>query len=353
MNKSKALIGALCIAMMFFSSGCGTQKTQNDKRPLVKTIVIGEEKSGSEAGFSGIVHGGYESALAFPVGGRIVEKFVSSGQHVVAGQPLFRIDSRDAEEMLNVAQGKFSAAQAQYNLAKTTLARFEKLHDIDAISDMAMDQTRSQFELAKAQLDQASAAVGRAENNLNFTLLTADRDGVVGNTLFEVGQVAGPGMPVAIVVDDSTKEVNISFTEKQYGKYKVGMPCNVTFWALPNVKVHGIIKEVAGAPNTQTGTYDAKVSLEDAPQNVVIGMTAQVSFDSETKDKIVVPLTAIDGKTGKNQVWIVENNKVRPITVEIGNYTSDGVEIVSGIKKGDRIVTAGIKQLIDGEEVRL
>lgn len=353
MNRNKAIVGALCVALMFFSSGCGTEKKQIDKKPLVKTMVIGEEKNGSDSSFSGIVHGGYESALAFPVGGRIVEKYVSAGEHVSAGQPLFRIDSRDAEEMLNVAQGKFSAAQAQYNLAKTTLARFEKLHSIDAISDMAMDQTRSQFELAKAQLDQAQAAVGRATNNLSFTMLTSDRDGVVGTTLFEVGQVAGPGMPVAIVVDDSTKEVNISFTEKQYAKYKVGMPCSVTFWALPDVVVHGVIKEIAATPNPQTGTYDAKISLQDAPQNVVIGMTAQVSFDGEGADKIVVPLTAVDGKTGENKVWVVVGGKVRPVIVKVGKYTSDGVEIVSGIKKGDCIVTAGIKQLTEGEEVRL
>ena len=282
-----------------------------------------------------------------------MEKYVSSGQHVTAGQPLFRIDSKDAEETANAAEGKLAAAKAQYNLAKTTLARFQKLHDIDAISDMAMDQTQSQFELAQAQLDQAQAMVGRAENNLNLTVLTADRSGVIGNTLFEVGQVAGPGMPVAIIVDDSTKEVNISLTEKQYSKYSVGMSCTVTFWALPDVVVHGVIKEIAGTPNPSTGTYDAKISLTDAPENVVIGMTAQVSFGDTDMNKIIVPLTAIDGKDGKNKVWIVDNNKVRPVIVEVGKYTSDGIEIISGIKKGDRIVTAGIKQLTDGEEVRL
>lgn len=353
MNKNKVVIGALCVALLLFSSGCGTQKSQTDKKPLVKTMVIGEGQKGSDTSFSGTVHGGYESALAFPVGGRIVEKYVSSGQHVTAGQPLFRIDSKDAEETANAAEGKLAAAKAQYNLAKTTLARFQKLHDIDAISDMAMDQTRSQFELAQAQLDQAQAMVGRAENNLNLTVLTADRSGVIGNTLFEVGQVAGPGMPVAIIVDDSTKEVNISLTEKQYSKYSVGMSCTVTFWALPDVVVHGVIKEIAGTPNPSTGTYDAKISLTDAPENVVIGMTAQVSFGDTDMNKIIVPLTAIDGKDGKNKVWIVDNNKVRPVIVEVGKYTSDGIEIISGIKKGDRIVTAGIKQLTDGEEVRL
>ena len=176
---------------------------------------------------------------------------------------------------------------------------------------------------------------------------------MIGNTLFEVGQVAGPGMPVAIMVDDSTKEVNISLTEKQYSKYSVGMPCTVTFWALPDVVVHGVIKEIAGTPNPSTGTYDAKISLTDAPENVVIGMTAQVSFGDTDMNKIIVPLTALDGKDGKNKVWIVDNNKVRSVIVEVGKYTSDGIEIISGIKKGDRIVTAGIKQLTDGEEVRL
>lgn len=92
------------------------------------------------------------------------------------------------------------------------------------------------------------------ENNLGFTSLTADRDGVVGSTLYEVGQVVGAGTPVVLIVDDTKKDVHISFTEKQYGKYSVGLPCTVTFWAFPDLQLKGTVREVAAAPIQSTGT---------------------------------------------------------------------------------------------------
>lgn len=99
-----------------------------------------------------------------------------------------------------------------------------------------MDQTRNSYDLALTQYRSAEAALSRAENNLGFTTLVADRDGIVGTTLYEVGQVVAAGTPVVTIIDYSKLDVYISLTEKQYGLYSVGMPCEVTFWALPGSK---------------------------------------------------------------------------------------------------------------------
>ena len=126
--------------------------------------------------------------------------------------------------------GALSAAQAQYQLAQTTMARYEALHRENAVSDLTMDQTRNSYEVARAQMDQAQAALARTQNNLGFTVLRADRDGLIGSTLYEEGQVVSAGTPVVEIVDDSKKDVYISLPEKQYSQYSVGMPCTVTFW---------------------------------------------------------------------------------------------------------------------------
>ena len=311
---------------------------------LVKTMVVGETAKAESRKFSGTVHGYFESPLAFQVGGRITRRLVSSGDRVTAGQVLMTVDSKDASEQAAAAAGALNAAEAQYRLASSTMARYEKLHELQAISDLAMDQTKNQYELASAQLSQAQAALARAENNLGFTSLTADRDGVVGSTLYEVGQVVGAGTPVVLIVDDTKKDVHISFTEKQYGKYSVGLPCTVTFWAFPDLPLKG----------TSTGTYDAKVTLIDAPSDVVVGMTAEVSFDDpQGNEQIMVPLSAMAAQSEQPAVWIVRDHKVYLQKVETGQYGNDTVEIVSGLQKGDRVVTAGVQKLHEGEEVRL
>ncbi len=345
-------LGVACLSASVFFSGCGSDKKDISKAPLVKTMVIGEMNDSSGANFSGMVHGGYESPLAFQLGGRVTGRFVSAGDRVVPGQLLMAIDSKDASEQLAAAQGAMTAAAAQYKLAESTLARYQGLHDLNAISDLAMDQVRNKSELAGAQLSQAEAAVSRAQNQLAFTQVVADRAGIVGATFVEVGQVVGPGTPVVLIVDDSEKSVHISFTEKQYGMYKVGMPCFVTFWAIPDVKIQGRIKEIAGAPNRSTGTYDVKIDLVSPPSSVVVGMTAEVSFDNNESDSIMVPLSAMNTQANTPSVWVVRDNKVYLQSVETGRYGKDSVEIVSGLSKGDRIVIAGVGRLTEGEEVR-
>ncbi len=354
MNRLSIYIATALLGASLALSGCGSEKVAAPKAPLVKTVTVGETAQDVKNSFSGTVHGYFESPLAFQVGGRIMQRYVNAGERVSAGQALFKVDSKDAEEQAAAAQSSLNAAEASYKLAQSTLARYEKLHSVNAISDLQIDQTRNQFDLADAQLQSAQSALARAENNLGFTTLTADRDGIVGTTMYEVGQVVAAGTPVVSIIDDSKLDVYISFTEKQYKAYSVGMPCYVTFWALPGVTVEGTIREIAAAPNTSTGTYDAKVTLTDPPAEVTVGMTAEVKFDQNSNKKgVMLPLTAMASQDQNPSVWVVRDNKVYLQKVEVGRYGEDQVEITSGLADGDRVVTAGISKLTEGEEVRL
>lgn len=374
MKRWAGIAAAVMLGMSLSLTGCGKAVNKGPSAPLVKTIVIGEDAKDAKDTFSGTVHGFFESPLAFQTGGRIMQRYVTSGERVTAGQELFSVDSKDAEEQAAAARSSLDAAGASLKLAQSTLARYEKLHAANAISDLAMDQTRNSYDLALTQYRSAEAALSRAENNLGFTTLVADRDGIVGTTLYEVGQVVAAGTPVVTIIDDSKLDVYISLTEKQYGLYSVGMPCEVTFWALPNnvtrsreccpcevtfwalpgVKVAGKVREVAAAPNAATSTYDAKVTLENPPQDVVVGMTAQVKFtDPDSARGFMVPLSAMASQQASPSVWVIRDGKAHLQKVETGRYGKDAVEITSGLKKGDRVVTAGVARLSEDEEVRV
>lgn len=334
-------------------AGCGQQAAVSHQAPLVKTVVAGESMKGEKATFSGTVHGYFESPLAFQTGGRIMARYVDQGQRVSAGDVLMKVDSKDAEEQVASARSALTSAQASADLAYSTEARYRQLHEANAISDLTMDQVANKSDLARAQLDSAQAALARAQNNLGFTLLTADRDGVIGSTMYEVGQVVSAGTPVVTIIDDSRKDVHISLTEKQYKSYAVGTPATVTFWALPGVTVEGKVRDIAASPNTNTGTYDAKVTLIDPPDSVVVGMTAEVKFGSQNEGEgFMVPLSAMATQSEKPAVWVVKDNKVHLAEVTTGRYGEDTVEITGGINKGDRIVSAGASKLTEGEEVR-
>lgn len=93
-------------------------------------------------------------------------RYVDQGQRVSAGEALMKVDSKDAEEQVASAQSAVIASRAKADLAYSTLARYEKLHAANAISDLNMDQVRNQAQLAQAELDSSEAALSRAENNL-------------------------------------------------------------------------------------------------------------------------------------------------------------------------------------------
>lgn len=354
MNRQCMAAAAVLLALSLTVAGCGAKRAEAaETAPIVKTLTIGADSAAAVQTFSGTVHGVYESPVAFQAGGRITARYVAAGDRVYAGQALYQLDSRDAEEQAAAAQSAVISAEAQLDLASSTRDRYLSLHKVNAISDLAMDQTENQYKLAAAQLAQARATLARAENNLSFTTLTADRDGLIGSTLCEVGQVAAPGTPAALIVDDSALDVYISFTEKQYGAYSVGMPCTVTFWALPGVEVAGTIREKAAAPNSSTGTYDVKVALTDPPDTVAVGMTASVRIDApQSRETVSVPLTAMAGDASAPEVWAIRDGKAVKLPVTTGAYGKDAVEITGGLQKGDVIITAGTQRLTEGEEVR-
>lgn len=353
MHRIRTAAAAALIGVSLTVCGCGVKQAEAaEAAPIVKTMTVGAEEAAAKRTFSGTVHGAFESPIAFQVGGRITARYVAAGDRVSAGQALFRVDSRDAEEQAAAAQSAVISAEAQLELASSTLARYRSLHEVHAISDLAMDQTENQYKLASAQLAQARAALARAENNLSFTTLTADRDGVIGSTMCEVGQVVAAGTPVALIVDDSSLDVYISFTEKQYGQYPVGAPCTVTFWALPGVTVSGTVREKAASPDTATGTYDVKVALADPPETVALGMTAEAAFDAPRADAVTVPLSAMAGDASSPAVWVVRDGRAALVPVTAGAYGKDTVEITGGLSAGDVVITAGAQRLHEGEEVR-
>ena len=350
-GKKVVLLSMLGMALVF--SGCGNKTSVATQPPLVKTMTVGDVSKGEKSTFSGTVHGYFESPLAFQTGGRIMARYVDQGQRVTAGQPLMKVDSKDAEEQVASARAALNASQSRADLANSTLSRYEKRYAQNAISALTMDQMSNQARLADADLNNALATLSRAENNLSFTILTADRDGVIGSTMYEVGQVIAAGTPVVSIIDDSRKDVHISLTEKQYKTYSGGMPATVTFWALPNVTVQGKVRDIAAAPKSSTGTYDTKVTLIDPPDSIAIGMTAEVKFESpKKKESFSVPLTAMATQNDKPSVWIVKDKKVHLVEVKTGEYGEDSVEITGGLRKGDILVTAGASKLSEGEEVR-
>lgn len=322
--------------------------------PVVRTVTVGASTSDDIYTYPGEVRGKYESSLAFQVGGKIVSRRVNMGDSVKAGQVLMTIDPKDVSQSVALYEAAVNSAAANYKLANDNYKRYAKLYASGAVSAMLRDQYKTQLEAAAGTLQQAQAQLQVSTNQLNYTRLVADHDGVISSLTGEVGMVVAAGTPVATIVQDGAREIQIFVPEGRLSTLTLGQDCTVTFWALDNVTAKGAISEIAPMADAATKTYKVRVALNSMPANAKLGMTAKVSLlGGENINGLLVPRSAIYGTTGASKVWLVKDNKAVLQDVVPSGYRDDQVIITKGLNKGDIVVTAGITKLAEGMEVKL
>lgn len=323
--------------------------------PLVRTVTVEETTSDGINIYPGQVIGRYESRLAFQVGGKIVNRMVNLGDKVNAGQILMSLDPKDINQAVEAANAQLASATANQKLAADNAHRFNTLYKNGAISAASRDQYNTQLEAANAALRQAQAQANTNYNQLEYTKLRSDVDGVVSAVTGEIGMVTAAGTPMITVVKDGEREVQINVPENALDNLAIGKEADVSFWALPNLQCSGRIREIAPMADPVTKTYKVSVSINNMPIEARLGMTAKVHFNnkSETEKFFVLPAAAIYQTNNNPSVWVVRNNHAQLIPIQIDGYNDNNVIISSGLTKGDVVITAGIAKLVPNQEVRL
>ncbi len=326
-----------------------------EEESLVRAQIVSSAKNSLEYVYSGEVRGRYESMLAFQVGGRIAKRNVQLGDFVHAGDVLMEIDPKDIKESVVLASAQVRAAESQMRLAEVNLGRFQRLHSDGAIPKLQLDQTQTAYDTAAAARDQAAALRAVSANQLEYTFLRADKDGVITGIMAEIGQVVGPGMPVIVLVREGDREVEISVPENRIDALYKLKGITVSFWALPGVELAGEIRETAPMADPILRTYKTRIRLLNPSADIKLGMTASVRV--ETNDDAapirMIPLSAIYQENDKPNVWLVKDGKLELRPVELDGFGPDTVRVVKGIEDGDIIVTAGVQKLTAGQRVRV
>ena len=340
--------------------------------PLVRTVTVGDQASVASATYPGEVRGRYESQLAFQVAGKIAARYVNVGDTVRAGQVLLALDPKDVAQNVEATTAQLASARASYKLAADNAARYSSLYAQGAVSEAVRDQYATQLEAASAALRQAQAQANVSSNQLGYTQLVSDTDGVVTALSGEVGQVVGAGTPIATVVRSGQREVQISVPEG--APLRVGQAAKISFWALPGVEAAGFVREIASMADAVTRTYKVCVAVPDLPAAAKLGMTAKVELAADGASSAAsnantsqsaaasvpaanttfsIPAQALYQVNGKTQVWLVRDHKAQLVDVKVSGYSGNEVLIEQGLSRGDKIITAGLAKLTPNQEVRL
>lgn len=320
---------------------------------VVRTQVIQSTTAGQGYSYAGEVRGRYESQLAFQVTGKIIKRNVELGSVVSAGDVLMQIDAKDIQQTVNSSSAQVSAAQSQLKLAESNLIRYRQLLASGAVSRAQYDQYANAYDAAAAATQQAAAQYTQGANQLDYTLLTADRAGVVSTITAEAGQVVSAGQTVVTVIQDGEREIEINVPENRLEELKTSGQLKVTFWALPNVTLDGKVRETAPMADPATRTYKVRVSLLNPPPDVKLGMTAAVSLTGNAaRPAFTIPLAALYQTGDTPAVWVLNDNILTLRPIQIGPFGNGSIQVLAGLQPGDQIVTAGVHKLKEGQRVK-
>jgi multidrug efflux system membrane fusion protein len=321
---------------------------------VVRTKTIQTAGAGQSYTYSGEVCGKLESQLAFQIGGKIIKRYVELGSTVKPGDVLMEVNAKDVEQTVNINSAQVYTAQSQLKLAETNLNRYRQLYEQNAISRAQLDQYQNAYETAVSGVRQASAQYSQGTNQLGYSKLVADREGVISNITAEAGQVVSAGQVVVTLVENSDREIEINVPENRIEELRKSQHSKVTFWALPNVTIDAKIKEIAPMADKISRTYKVRLSLINPPQEVKLGMTATVTITGAGGGQVAVhvPLSAIYQNGQVPNVWVVNEGVASLRPIKVGAFGNEEVEVVEGLHQGDVIVTAGVHKLREGQKVR-
>lgn len=351
-----------CLAMLLLMASC-KEEVQEEKivRP-VKYAEVGYLQGDRIRTFSGSSRTEKIINLSFRNSGIIISFDIGLGQQVRKGQLLGQLDNVQARLAHEQAVTQLNSAMSQMNTAKLNLNRVETLYEEGSLSLSDFEAARNSYRTAQQSYESAKRSVAIQEEQIRFGYLYAPENGTISGITAEVDENVSPGQVVAVLNAGTDMEISLGIPESVINEVRPGLKATVGFTSLPGRSYTGVVTEVAPAVDAATATYPVRVRLAEDAEEVKSGMAASVTFNfSDNKeqqpDRLVVPAYAVGEDSQSNFVFVIREVDsalvVKKQPVNLGELTSEGFIVLSGLDRGERIATAGLQTLLDGQEVKL
>lgn len=346
MNRLYFLVALLSITSL---TACKDEAPEPPVKP-VKTIVVGGISGGGKRNFPAKVDAFQNLDLSFQVAGRIEELPVREGQEFETGGFMGKLDARDYEQDV-------AAKKAQQSKAKNDLERYRQLWTRDAVPLADLQEKERNFEVTEANLKVAEKA-------LEETKIIAPFHGQVARKYVEVNEEVQAKQAIVNYLDLSKIKVIIDLPEEAVLQAKARDDDRfiARFASMPDHNFDLKVFEYGATADPATRTFPVTFVMENPENaNVLPGMSATVVWELPTGtqaggDTFLIPVSAVfTDPDGEQSVWVVDMNSmmVHKTAISAGSLMDSFVKVSSGLKAGDRIVTAGTHFLQEGMKVRL
>ena len=377
--RGAALLG--CIILAACSGNGGTHSADRSSSAIPVSIVsVRQLAFSTPLELSGSVAAQRQAVVGAVAAGRVVAIDVRSGDSVVAGQPIARIDDAAyraaygqalgsagaAAASVHEAKARADAARAQLRLADVTAKRMSTLYREGAISAQQNDEAQAALASSRSGMLQAQAAIGSALGSrreadaavsaasvpLGESIVRAPFDGVVLSRAVDPGAVVGAGSTIATIQDNSHLELDVAVPEDVASTVHNGFRVSVKVDALGNGILTGRVRAVTSSDNPALRSEIVKIDLPPAP-GLFAGMFARVRFAGRVHTATAVPMTALVNRAGQDGVFAVHSGRAQFIPIQTGATKAGWVEVAKLPATARDVVVKGVQNVTDGATVAI
>lgn len=352
-----------CVLISGSFSACGGQD-QAEQEELIRPVRSQQVfLSGSDQvrTFSGTAQAGLEAKLSFKVAGTIQRLMVKVGDKVRQGQVIAALDPQDYDLQVQRSEAALARAKASARSASADYSRVRALYENRNASRNDLDQARAAAESSRAEVASGSKDLELARLQLGYTRLNAPAACYVASAPAEVNENVKAGETIMEVVCGSRLEVEVGVPEVFIARVKKGSAVTATFDAIPGLQFPSIVTKVGVASGRTGTTFPVTVQLQQRVPGFRSGLAAEVIFRFEGRKgeaRILVPSVAVGEDREGRYVYVLDElidgvGRVTRTPVVIGELHAEGLEIIDGLSDGTRIVTAGVRRIHEGQQVRL
>ena len=367
-HKLDSIVKYIIFLITLVLTGCGPKTSDSSEeqsqtiRSVKFTTAVFQSHTQTRQ-LSGIVRSAQTSPLSFKVNGTVSKLLVSKGQRVEKGQVLAQLETSDLLLALRKAQASLGAARVAKLQAEDKYQRSAKLNLKGFVSESELIAIRADLDAKQQQENLAQTDLSNAELNLKRAKLYAPFSGQISQVQVDEFTKINSGQKIMELVNDFAYEVDFLVPESLIREVAYGDEAKVTISALNNQTLQGTVSEI-GAVVERGNAYSVTLQLNDSNLSLRNGMSADVelSIGGESQNVVLLPLEAFDlndrspDLSGDNAaIYIVapESNILEKRYVKTKRNINAQVVVLNNLSEGEKVVTAGIPYLYEGQEVTL
>lgn len=360
---------AILFALLLLAACQEEQAAEPTDPPVraLKTIEIREVEETTIRRYPSVLQPASISTLSFEISGRLQEINLNVGQTVASGEVLAEVDTRSLELQVQSARAALSEAKSVARNAAEDAQRKADLLEKKVVTKAVADESRTEAETTAARVTQAERSLETAEEDLAKATLTAPFDGIINSVAVDSFTNITAGSPVATLYAIDSFESNFSVSFDVVNRLVVGKRVDIRLADNPQIILNGHISEL-GARADAVSSFPVVVKLDETDPSMKAGMAVEIGieFSVPSGEGFALPLTVLpmDGRLeppetpsepGKTTVFVYdpENNTVNRREVTVAGVRENAIIIVDGLELGERVASAGVSFLRDGQKVKL